>query len=210
MSFSNHAVFLAIHNLSGRNGFADAIGIFLAEWMPYLLAIAFLALVFMQPGARKKFYLFAEGALAVILARGIVTPLIQLFYHEPRPFSFYGFAPLIGESGWSFPSAHAALFFALLIPVWYANKKWGWWYLAAAALMAVARVYAGVHWPLDIVAGAIIGMRILSKSQNSSSIADALANPQATKLIAGGGARLYFLKGREKHSAAVSARKFRD
>jgi undecaprenyl-diphosphatase len=158
MSFSNHAVFLAIHNLSGRNGFADAIGIFLAEWMPYLLAIAFLALVFMQPGARKKFYLFAEGALAVILARGIVTPLIQLFYHEPRPFSFYGFAPLIGESGWSFPSAHAALFFALLIPVWYANKKWGWWYLAAAALMAVARVYAGVHWPLDIVAGAIIGI----------------------------------------------------
>jgi undecaprenyl-diphosphatase len=70
----------------------------------------------------------------------------------------YGISPLINESGSSFPSAHAAWFFALAMTVWYANRKWGWWYFALATVMGIARIYAGVHWPFDIIGGAVIGI----------------------------------------------------
>jgi undecaprenyl-diphosphatase len=42
--------------------------------------------------------------------------------------------------------------------VWYANRKWGIVYLILVALMGVARIYVGVHWPLDILGGAAIGI----------------------------------------------------
>lgn len=125
----NLVVFNFIHGWSGHFVLADITGIFLAEYLPYLLVIGFLLLVFRESGARRKFYLFAEGALAIILARGIITESIRFFYHVERPFALIGFSPLIGESGWSFPSGHMAWFFALAIVIWFANRKWGYGFL---------------------------------------------------------------------------------
>jgi undecaprenyl-diphosphatase len=147
-------IFIAAH----RNGFLNFLAIFFAQYLPYLMAIAFLILAYYQKGWRRKLYLFCEGALAIILARGIVTEVIRYFYHEPRPFAFYGFTPLINEAGWSFPSAHAAWFFALSMTVWFVNRKWGWWFFGLSAVMGIARVYAGVHWPTDIIGGAVVGI----------------------------------------------------
>jgi len=154
----NQSLFLWVHNFAGRSGSIEGLAVFCAEWLPYLVAAAFLVLVFRQPGTRRRFYLFAEGALAVILSRGIVTTAIHFFYNYPRPFEVYAFAPLISESGSSFPSGHAALFFALAMVAWYANRTWGWWFFGLAAIISIARVYVGVHWPLDILAGAAIGV----------------------------------------------------
>ncbi len=154
----NQSFFLLIHNLAGRNAFLDGLAIFFAQWLPYLLVIGFLVLMYDQIGSRRKLYLFAEGALAVILSRGIIATTIHFFYYHARPFVVYGFTPLIGESGSSFPSGHAAWFFALAMVVWYANRKWGIWYFILAALMGIARVYVGVHWPFDILGGAAIGI----------------------------------------------------
>lgn len=158
MSTFNESLFQLIHNLSGRHAFFDYLAIFFAEWLPYLLVIAFLVLVFDQVTSRRRFYLFVEGALAVILSRGIITTIIQFFYYHPRPFESYGFSPLFAESGSSFPSGHAAWFFALAMIVWYTNRKWGWWFFALATLMGLARIYAGVHWPLDVIGGVAIGI----------------------------------------------------
>jgi undecaprenyl-diphosphatase len=158
MSFWNLSLFNAIHNLSGHSVFTDVLGIFFAEYLPYLLVIGFLVLVFRESDARRRFYLFAEGSLAVILSRGILTEGIRFFYKVARPFVLLGFSPLIGESGPSFPSGHMTWFFALSLAVWYANRKWGIWYFVLSAIMGVARIYVGVHWPLDIVIGALIGV----------------------------------------------------
>ncbi len=126
--------------------------------MPYLLVAGFLILAFREPGARRKFYLFAEGSLAVILARGIITEGIRFFWKVQRPFVVLGFSPLISETNSSFPSGHMAWFFALALVIWYANRKWGIWYFVLAAVMGIARIYAGVHWPLDVIGGAVAGL----------------------------------------------------
>jgi undecaprenyl-diphosphatase len=158
MSTWNLAVFNVIHAWSGRFVLADMAAIFFAEYLPYLLVLGFLALVFRQSGSRRKLYLFAEGALAIILARGIITESIEFFYRVERPFGVLGFSPLIAASGWSFPSGHMAWFFALAVVVWCVDRKWGVWYVALALVMGVARIYAGVHWPLDIAAGIAVGV----------------------------------------------------
>jgi undecaprenyl-diphosphatase len=158
MFLLDQRVFQFLYMTAYRNAFWNVFAIFFAEYLPYLMVVAFLVLVYYQNGWRRKVYLFCEAALAIILSRGIVTEVIRYFYHEPRPFSFYGLAPLFNETSWSFPSGHAAWFFALAMVAWFANRKWGWWYFLLALLMGVARVYAGVHWPIDIVGGAVTGI----------------------------------------------------
>lgn len=158
MSDWNSAIFNVIHGWSGHFVFADVAAIFFTEYLPYLLVVGFLILVSREPTMRRKFYLFAEGALAIILACGIITESVAFFSKVQRPFALLGFSPLISEGGSSFPSAHMAWFFALAIVVWSADRKWGTWFFVFAAVMGVARIYAGVHWPLDIVVGAAIGI----------------------------------------------------
>jgi undecaprenyl-diphosphatase len=154
----NQSIFLWLHHFAGRWALLDGMAIFFAEWLPYILCIVFLILVLYQDGARRRLYLFAEGALAILLARGIIVTAIHFFYYHPRPFVVYNFAPLISESGSSFPSAHAAWFFALAMAVWYADRRWGWWFFSFALAMGIARIYAGVHFPLDVIGGAVIGV----------------------------------------------------
>jgi undecaprenyl-diphosphatase len=42
--------------------------------------------------------------------------------------------------------------------VWYRSRLWGFWYFVVVAAVGVARIYTGVHWPLDVIGGAIIGI----------------------------------------------------
>ena len=154
----NQSLFNYIHNFAGKNPLIDGIVIFFAVYPLYFLIVGFLLLVIFQKGTRRKWYLFCEGALATLLARGIVTETIRYFYHHPRPFDFYGFAPLIPESGWSFPSGHMTFLFALATVVWFANKKWGIAYFLLALMSGIARIYVGVHWPLDVLGGMVIGI----------------------------------------------------
>jgi undecaprenyl-diphosphatase len=98
-------------------------------------------------------------SLSVILSRGMITEIIRFFYSRERPFSEIGFSPLIGADAFdSFPSGHAAAFFALATAVFFLNRRAGKWFFALSALIALARVFCGVHWPLDVLAGAIIGV----------------------------------------------------
>jgi undecaprenyl-diphosphatase len=65
---------------------------------------------------------------------------------------------LIGiKTSFSFPSAHAANFFATATFFNYFYPKYRWYYFTAAALVAISRVSIGVHYPLDIIAGALLG-----------------------------------------------------
>jgi undecaprenyl-diphosphatase len=158
MSSFNLALFNAIYNFGHRNIFFQVVAIFFAQYLAYLLVAAFLVLVLLQKETRGKIHLFCEGALAIILARGIIAESIKFFYNHPRPFDILGFTPLISESGSSFPSGHMAWFFAVALVVYYANRKWGIWFFVLSFLMGIARIYVGVHWPLDILGGILVGL----------------------------------------------------
>lgn len=84
--------------------------------------------------------------------------LIRAVYGRVRPFEALGLKTLFTETSASFPSGHATFFFALATAVYLYNRRWGWWFFAAALLISLARVAAGVHYPSDIFGGALVGI----------------------------------------------------
>lgn len=155
----NGSLFNLIHGLSGKWWPLDWLGIFLAEYLAYLLILTTIILLLQEKGRLRRIHFFSLAVLSIILGRGIIVESIRFFYGQPRPFSVLGFEPLINHStNGSFPSGHAAAFFALALAVYFFSKKWGVWFFAAATLMGIARVFVGVHWPIDILAGALIGL----------------------------------------------------
>lgn len=152
------SLFVFINNPAGEWWPIDWLGIFLAEYLAYLLILTAIFLFLREKSRLRRIYFFALAALSVILARGIIAEPIRFFNYRPRPFLVLGFEPLISHSATgSFPSGHAAAFFALALVVYFFDKQWGWRFLAAALLMGIARIFVGVHWPTDILAGALIG-----------------------------------------------------
>ena len=61
----------------------------------------------------------------------------------------------------SFPSDHAALMAALVVLVWWIDRRAGWWLLGYSTLFVLLpRVYMGFHYPSDILVGAMAGAAI--------------------------------------------------
>lgn len=152
-------LFHLLNGLAGKSPFFDGVVVFFASYLAYILPAVLLALVFFSGYPRRvKIDLLLTAAAASIIARTGVTEVIRYFYHRPRPFSVLETNQLLTDSAWSFPSGHATFFFALSTVVYLYNRRWGMASFAASALITVSRVIAGVHYPSDIVAGAIIGV----------------------------------------------------
>mgnify|MGYP001612917969 CR=1 FL=1 len=155
----NQKVFEFLFGLSHRNSIIDAVFIFLANLLPYLLVLGFVVLIFYKSSSRRRLILYIEAALSLILGSVILVQFFRFFYHHPRPFEEMGFAPLIAGSGSSsFPSNHAAILFALSLLVFYLNRRVGIWFFVLSLLSGLARIVVGVHWPLDILGGALVGV----------------------------------------------------
>jgi undecaprenyl-diphosphatase len=155
-------LFQRINGLANNSKFLDFVGIFFADYFQYVLGIVLLALLFWpKKDVIKNRLMVISAVLSVVLSRLIFTEIIRFFYHSARPYLVLETAnKLIAENQdyASFPSGHAAFFFALATGVFLYNKKLGIWYFIAAILMGLARIFVGVHWPSDILAGAVVGI----------------------------------------------------
>ena len=101
-----------------------------------------------------------EALAASLISRFVFTEIIRYFYNRPRPFEILSniYQLLEHSPGGSFPSGHAAFFFALATSVFFYRKIWGIIFFLAALSIGLARVSAGIHWPSDILAGAVVGI----------------------------------------------------
>jgi undecaprenyl-diphosphatase len=97
-------------------------------------------------------------AMAALLLSALLVGLSNIFYFRDRPFRYNEVNLLFYyPSDSSFPSNSATVVFSLAATVWLRNRRWGWPMMALAAGFAVSRVYCGVHYPADIMAGFILG-----------------------------------------------------
>ncbi len=153
----NTFLFETINDLAGRNIWLDRLGVFFTDYAGYVL-IVILVLIFIFKSTRLSRFMVLVALISAAVSRGIITTIIRFFYHHPRPFDVLTVKQLIPENDYSFPSGHAAFYFALSMGVYLYNKKLGAAFFVISALMGIARIFAGVHWPADILGGVLIGI----------------------------------------------------
>lgn len=149
--------FRFINNLAGHSVWLDRFMIFAADQMGYVLIVSTLVL-FWKKDYFKKVILVSWGS--AIIARLVFVGLMRYLIYSPRPFLVLENVNRLMNHQFesSFPSGHTTFYFALATGVYLYNKKIGRIYLVLAGLVGFARVFVSVHWPLDILAGAVLGI----------------------------------------------------
>lgn len=151
-------LFSLLNDLAGKSRFADWSIIFFADYFQYAVGLVFLGLLIFHPKFwNRKVEALVVTGFSIVLSRLVLTELIRYFIHQPRPFVSHPVNLLVLESSYSFPSGHAAFFFAAAAAIYLIDKKWGWVFFVFGFLISMGRVAGGVHYPSDILGGAAIG-----------------------------------------------------
>src|SRR5690554_4802418 len=134
-----------------------------AIWFPMY---AFFLFLIINHFKRRSIWILAGVALAILMADQSASGFMKPFFERLRPCHDPRWEGLIYNYGgcggmYGFVSSHAANTFALAI---YLNllfrgriKGFGWLFLWAA-VVSYTRIYLGVHYPLDIIVGALVGL----------------------------------------------------
>ena len=155
-------MFRYLNGLAGHGALWDGVIVFFASYLQYALG-ALLVVLALWPV--RRYLMFAAAFGAAIIARLAIKPLILLFVHRARPYITLPDAhniigPQLSEELQSMPSGHALFFFGLAMAVYRYNKRWGIVFFVGALSMGITRVIGGIHWPSDILGGALIGILV--------------------------------------------------
>lgn len=164
MATADEKLFLWINGIAGEFSPLDNA----MEWVvsdylvPVTLALSLVAFWFLgrDKEARKRNQIGMFVALTSMGLSSLSVLIINAAYFRPRPFDVEGLDVTLlfyRPTDSSFPANPIAASVGIAAAVWAINRRLGGAMLVAVGLYGFARVYAGVHYPLDIVAGALIG-----------------------------------------------------
>lgn len=162
------ALFNGLHALIGISPWWDSALLFIARDADvYVVASAMLFILVHQH--RRKLSAEPVGApelikemvlitVSVVVAWAVASILKELvgglrpyeFYETLKPLFIYG-------GGDSFPSGHATVFSSLALMITMLHRKAGMIFVVCAIAISLGRVISGIHYPIDILAGWIIG-----------------------------------------------------
>lgn len=166
----NNNIFFFLYNLAHQSVFFDRLVIFFAVYFP--IVVIFLAGIFLIMHhevlkAEEPFKVFLEKKREILMVffsaivAWVTAYVLKFLIHSPRPFdAFSQVHSLFSETGYSFPSGHATFFMALAFAIFFLHKKVGYIFMFFALLIGLARIIAGVHFPIDILGGFVLGFLI--------------------------------------------------
>ena len=132
--------------------FLSYVGIAGLVWIGLAIAIAI---------ALRRPWLFPLVTIAVLLSDALSLALKNVFDVERPNVRYAEPEPLVRTpTDLSFPSGHSATSFAAATLIARSVPRLAVAAYALAAAIAFSRVYVGVHYPLDIVGGAVVGIAV--------------------------------------------------
>lgn len=151
-------VFRALNNFAAAYATLDPLIIFLADNLGYLLLGAFIYFLFTHHD-RKRGAREIATVLLIAVAAWLVAFTMKHFFYTPRPFIALPDVTLLlpHEADGAFPSGHATFYSALAMGMYFYHKKIAVIFAVSAVVIGIARVMVGVHFPVDIIGGLILG-----------------------------------------------------
>jgi undecaprenyl-diphosphatase len=156
--------------LNGWNSpFFDSVMLTLTETFVWTPLYAILIYLVIKTYGKSSIWILLGVALTILLCDRITSGFMKPFFARLRPSHEPGLEGLLHlvndyRGGlYGFASSHAADTFGVAMFVWLSLKKyyrWIWVVFVWAALMTYTRIYLGVHYPSDILFGALIGMTL--------------------------------------------------
>jgi len=113
----------------------------------------FVAAIFFWAGREKKSFTIAT----LILLTGFFSGILKIITAQPRP---EGIIIMENEPSYSFPSGHATITAGFTAYAWLAktiSKNFKYFLVVLTALTAISRIYLGVHFISDVIAGLLLG-----------------------------------------------------
>ncbi|MDF2947820.1 MAG: bacitracin transporter permease [Bacillales bacterium] len=128
---------------------------FIAENTIYLLFIFIILFLFKS---KKDRLMILCGTISLIIAE-ILAKIVGNLHSNNQPFSeLSNVNKLIDVTvNNSFPSDHTIIFFSYCVIFWLFKKKLGLLWVLLASIVGFFRIWVGVHYPADILVGALLG-----------------------------------------------------
>ncbi len=166
----NETIFRFLNDFAGSRPWLDAVIVFSAEWLGWALVFGLIFYLFghihgkartikeIFSGAKTKFKEVAIMIFSAIFAL-LLSEIAKSVFGSPRPFEVLGNINLLFSHGGgdAFPSGHATFFSALALAIYPYHKKLAIFYFIGAILIGLGRIASGIHWPIDILAGYLLG-----------------------------------------------------
>jgi undecaprenyl-diphosphatase len=149
--------------LQGHRSIADQIEDFVSYWaVPLFAAVTFSLWLLDRPGGRYRWRVVCLAALTSAAIGLLLSQAVSHLWARERPFVAHprDTILLVAPSHEpSFPSDHAVAAFAIAFTVaLMGGRLAGVLFLAGASLVAVPRIFVGLHYPGDIAGGVLIGL----------------------------------------------------
>lgn len=152
----DYRIFEFFNAWAGKSEVGDKIVVFIGHDLPYVVAAGLFILWLIK---RKNANYIISAFASALVARFVIVELIRAIIYRPRPFLSHGVVQLINKgSEPSFPSGHAAFLFAIALAIYFYDRRLGLALFIIAVFISAARIVAGVHYPADILGGAILGI----------------------------------------------------
>lgn len=165
----NLAVFSMINATPTASPLEIGLAIIIAKYLVYFfpLSLAFYWLWGNEQHLNQQRTLVCKAVISLAIALSISWLIGAIAPHE-RPFvANIGYNFLDHDPTPSFPSNHGTFVFtiALAYLFWHNRKRMGYLMLGLSLLIAWARIYLGVHWPIDMVGAFIVALLSCALSQ---------------------------------------------
>lgn len=156
----DYKCFNFINNKVQQYPLIDNVMIIFAEYVQYAFGILII-LLWIKNKTNYRVIAF-QTLFAIILAYSI-NRIVEIFIYRERPFISHSIKQLVDHTAnSSFPSDHATAAIVIATTLWLSayRSKYIWFILALG--VAFSRVWVGVHYPLDVIAGIVHGILIAS------------------------------------------------